>query len=217
MISFEYPLEYVYPVCHPFKESRLLNIHQLQRPGLGPIDLEVPPGTCACISGPSGAGKSLMLRAIADLDPNTGTLVLDGMDRNQMSAPEWRRHVGYVPAEPAWWETVPANHFMDVAGVTEITARLGLSLDNLHQTIDTLSTGERQRLALARALELNPDVLMLDEPTSALDEDSTERVEQEVRNLLDRGVAVIMVTHNEAQIARLATARYAMQPGGTFL
>lgn len=195
----------------------MLSIRQLQRPGLGPIDLTVPSGTCVCISGPSGVGKSLLLRAIADLDPNTGSLSLEGVDRRDMTAPEWRRRVGYVPAEPAWWESVPAKHFAnegELSHATEITTRLGLNKDNLWQSVDTLSTGERQRLALARALVLNPGVLMLDEPTSALDEDSTERVEREIRTVLDRGVAVLLVTHNQAQTERLAQARYTMRTGG---
>ena len=193
----------------------MLSIHQLRRPGLGPIDLEVPLGTCACILGPSGAGKSLLLRAVADLDPNTGMLILEGVDRADMTAPAWRTRVGYVPAEPAWWESVPAKHFTDLVQATETALRLGLTADNIHQSIDTLSTGERQRLALVRALELNPAVLMLDEPTSALDEDSTQLVEREIRTVLDRGMAVILVTHSEAQIRRLADARYTMQSDGT--
>ncbi len=192
----------------------MLSIRQLQRPGLGPIDLEVPSGKCACISGPSGAGKSLLLRAIADLDPNTGTLMLDNIGRSHMPAPVWRSRVGYVPAEPAWWETTPAAHFGDVTAATETAIRLGLSKDNMEQSMDTLSTGERQRLALARALELSPRVLMLDEPTSALDEDSTRLVESEIGRVLGRGVAVLLVTHSDSQTARLADMRYTMQPGG---
>lgn len=193
----------------------MLNIRKLQRSGLGPINLEVPPGTCACISGPSGAGKSLLLRTIADLDPNTGFVKLDGVDRKDMTAPQWRSQVGYVPAEPAWWDSEPAAHFTDLPGAMDTITRLGLTSDNVHQPMETLSTGERQRLALARALELDPAVLMLDEPTSALDEDSTERVEHEIRRLLERGVTVLLVTHSEAQIERLAHARYTMHAGGT--
>ena len=183
----------------------LLSIRHLQRPGLGPIYLDVPLGGCACISGPSGAGKSLLLRSIADLDPNTGTVMVDGVERSR---------VGYVPAEPAWWDTVPTNHFSDVAEATEITSRLGLGAHMMDQTIETLSTGERQRFALARALELSPSVLMLDEPTGALDEDSTILVEREISAALGRGVAVLLVTHDAAQAERLAHARYTMQPGG---
>jgi len=192
----------------------LLSIRHLQRPGLGPIDLDVPLGDCVCISGPSGAGKSLLLRSIADLDPNTGTVMVEGVDRSYLDAPHWRSRVGYVPAEPAWWDTVPANHFADVAEATEITSRLGLGAHMMDQAIETLSTGERQRFALARALELNPSVLMLDEPTSALDEDSTILVEREISAALARGVAVLLVTHDTAQAERLAHARYTMQLGG---
>ncbi len=193
----------------------MLDIHQLQRPGLGPIDLTLDAGGCVCIAGASGTGKSLLLRAIADLDPNTGSLVLEGVDRISMPASEWRRRVAYVPAEPAWWSETPIQHFSDVAKATDVVLRLGLTVENMHQTIDTLSTGERQRLALVRALALNPAVLMLDEPTSALDEDSTQRVEAEIQSELRRGKAVLLVTHSEAQIQRLANVQYTMQAGGT--
>src|SRR5437762_11925398 len=66
---------------------------------------------CIAVKGPSGAGKTLLLRAIADLDPNQGVVTLDGRDRSTIAAPEWRRLVGYVPAEPGWWAETVGEHF----------------------------------------------------------------------------------------------------------
>jgi len=77
----------------------MLSIHGVTRPGLEPVRLDVGGGECVVISGPSGAGKSLFLRAVADLDPNAGRVVLDGIDRESVSAPEWRRRVSYVASE----------------------------------------------------------------------------------------------------------------------
>jgi len=64
---------------------------------------ELQDGECIALQGPSGVGKSLLLRAIADLDPNEGTLKLDGTLREAVPAPLWRRQVTYVAAEPGWW------------------------------------------------------------------------------------------------------------------
>ena len=69
----------------------MLKIRGLGRPGLDPVDLDVAPGECVAISGPSGAGKSILLRAIADLDPNEGQVSLKDQPREAMPAPDWRR------------------------------------------------------------------------------------------------------------------------------
>ena len=69
----------------------------------GPFDLSVERGGCVGVSGPSGAGKSLLLRMIADLDPNQGEVWLNGVARSSLAAPAWRRQVTYVPAEFGWW------------------------------------------------------------------------------------------------------------------
>ena len=77
----------------PFREKATseappgLSIRGLSRPGLAPVDLDVPAGACVSIDGPSGAGKTLLLRAIADLDPNEGEVFLDGTERALMPAP----------------------------------------------------------------------------------------------------------------------------------
>ncbi len=83
----------------------------------GPFSFSVDRGECAAFSGPSGCGKTLFLRALADLDPAEGAVSLDGTDRSEMSAPQWRRRVGWQPAESSWWFDRVGDHFRRVAVV----------------------------------------------------------------------------------------------------
>jgi putative ABC transport system ATP-binding protein len=179
----------------------------------GPFDLTLEPGECLAITGASGSGKSLFLRMIADLDPNQGEVYLDGNERRNMTPPAWRRRVVYNAAEPGWWSENIADHFrhgaMDFARA--MAPRLGLEPAQLDGPVVRLSTGERQRLALIRALSLASPVLLLDEPTGALDEDSTQRVEAVLRESLAAGVTIVMVTHTPQQAARLGQRHLRMQ------
>jgi ABC-type iron transport system FetAB ATPase subunit len=191
----------------------VLKIRDLRRPGIGPIDLMVGGGECVVLSGPSGAGKSLFLRAVADLDPNDGQVDLDGAARASMPAPAWRRRVVYVAAESGWWADAVRAHFDDPDAARPLVAALGLPPQAIDWPVARLSTGERQRLALARALALQPRVLLLDEPTAALDPDATAAVERALEDRLDAGCAVLLVSHDAAQAGRLARRGYRMERG----
>jgi ABC-type iron transport system FetAB ATPase subunit len=171
----------------------------------GPFDLTLAAGECVAITGPSGAGKSLLLRMIADLDPNQGEVWLDGQERATWSAPEWRRQVVYNAAEAGWWGEQVAPHFpaAALAATRTLAPRLGVDPALMDAAVARLSTGERQRLALLRALAGEPAVLLLDEPTGALDETSTELVEALLAARLATGCTILMVTHNPAQAARM--------------
>ena len=122
-----------------------------------------------------------------------------------LPAPTWRRKVVYSAAEPGWWHELVADHFpgeaMDFART--MAPRLALDPALLDGQVVQLSTGERQRAALIRALALQPQVLLLDEATGALDEDSTVLVENVLRERLAEGATIAMVTHSAAQAARL--------------
>src|SRR5512143_140110 len=91
----------------------MLQVQNLQRPGLSPVSFELSAGECIAVQGPSGSGKSLLLRAIADLDPNQGQLRLNGLAREGMTGPAWRRQVTYVPTESGWWSDRVGEHFAD--------------------------------------------------------------------------------------------------------
>src|SRR5712675_528466 len=81
----------------------MLQVRDLRTSILKPASFSLSAGEALAVRGPSGAGKTLLLRAVADLDPNEGLVTLDGLDRSTIAGPEWRRLVGYVPAEPGWW------------------------------------------------------------------------------------------------------------------
>jgi putative ABC transport system ATP-binding protein len=184
-----------------------LDIAGLSRPGLDRVDAHIGAGECLVVSGPSGSGKTLFLRALADLDPSTGRVTLDNEDRGAMPAPQWRRRVVYVPAEPGWWTDICADHFPDWNAAKPTLDAMLLPPDLGAAPVSRLSTGERQRLALARALLLAPSALLLDEPTGALDPASTAAVETLLRARLESGMCLILTTHDEAQAARLADKR----------
>ena len=173
-----------------------------------PVSFEVKDGECIAIKGPSGSGKSRLLRAIADLDETTGYVFLNGVERNEMTAPSWRKLVRYIAAEPGWWADTPRDTFPD--GPDKVSIRnklihdLNLEPDLLDRQISQLSTGERQRLAIARALTDAPHVIAFDEPTASLDKTNAAFVEELIRYQVLAGKIVIIVSHDQAQISRLA-------------
>jgi ABC-type iron transport system FetAB ATPase subunit len=177
-----------------------------------PVALTVAPGELVFLSGPSGSGKSLLLRAIADLDLHPGEAWLDDASRSSMPAPEWRRRVGLLPAESHWWGEDVSDHFScDAAGFLE---PLGFGPEVMGWSVSRLSTGERQRLALARLLANGPEVLLLDEATANLDPTNRDRVEAVVeRYRAERQAAVLWVSHDPEQRRRLGGRSLAIQDG----
>src|SRR4051794_9301217 len=147
-----------------FSTLPLLEVRDLHTAILKPASFALRVGECIALRGPSGAGKTLLLRAIADLDPNAGSVRLQGRDRATIPGPEWRGLVGYVPAEPGWWAETVGEHFVSWPTAVPMLARLGFPDETKAWPISRLSTGERLRLALARALIVRPKVLLLDEP-----------------------------------------------------
>ncbi len=181
----------------------------------GPFDLDVAPGQAVVISGASGSGKSVFLRMVADLDPCCGEVELGGVSRSQMSGPAWRTLAPYVAAESAWWADLLADHFQPahLAAAQVLATRLGVNARAWDGPVSRLSTGERQRLALIRALVLEPPLLLLDEPTGPLDPLSTAAVEAVLAERIAAGGVLLMVSHDAGQAQRLAAARYRMIDG----
>ena len=190
-----------------------LHVTGLKRLHLGPIDLELAAGEIVCLRGASGTGKTVLMRAIADLDPNEGEAALDQQSRETIPAPNWRRQVCYLPAESGWWAETVGEHFPDPEPALAILERMFLPADVMEWPTSRLSTGEKQRLALARVLLLSPKVMLLDEPTSGLDGEATNAAEAEIKSHARNGSAVLFVSHDAEQAKRLADRQMVLSNG----
>ena len=191
------------------------------------VSLKIPARLVTAVIGPSGCGKSTFLRAINrmnDLVPGCrtgGALRLHGQDvySPELDVVALRRRVGMVFQKP---NPFPKSVFDNVAygprlhgrpgrGVLEETVERSLvaaSLwdevkDRLHESAIGLSGGQQQRLCIARALAVDPEILLMDEPTSALDPRATLRIEDLVDELRGR-YTIVVVTHNMQQAARIS-------------
>lgn len=190
----------------------MLRIDKLKVGALPALTFQVADGECLAVEGPSGVGKTRLLRAIADLDPAPGQVFVDGVERGEMAASAWRKMVRFCAAEPAWWTPTVRPVLMGAAGKLDpkcerLLGQLGLPARLANQPVASLSTGERQRFALARALGDEPKVLLLDEPTASLDAVNGALVEELIKFLLLSGRIVLLVSHDARQIDRLAHAR----------
>jgi|SRR5579871_880632 len=181
---------------------------------LNGVSFEIPAGALCAILGPSGAGKSTIADLLVRfLDPDAGTVTVDGKNIRDVRLEDLRReivlveqaphifnatiaeNIAYARPETARWEIEKAGHD---AGLDELIARLPEGYDTeAGERGLALSAGERQRIALARALLRKPSVLILDEPTSALDAETEALVARRLRESLS-GRTVIVITHRQA-------------------
>jgi len=170
----------------------------------------VPSDGLTAVVGPSGSGKTTLLRLLNRLDdPDEGAVLFDGTDVRCYDVLELRRRVQYVAQIPV---TFPGTVAANLNGDGALLDRVGLPAQLLGREADRLSVGQAQRLCLARALAMEPDVLALDEPTSALDHVSKAGIEALVRSLADGGLTVVMVTHEARQAAELADHVITVEP-----
>jgi putative ABC transport system ATP-binding protein len=177
------------------------------------VSLEIERGAMVALYGPSGSGKTTLLKLIAALlVPDAGTVTVDGRDVGALTGREAARYrlrdVGFVRQQP---DFVPGATAIDNAAlklfdelrrgaarrqVEPLMARLGLG-DRLRHTADQLSTGERQRVLIARALSTEPALLLADEPTGSLDSRRSRDVMELLSELShERAVATLLVTHD---------------------
>lgn len=190
----------------------LLSIRTLTAAAIEAARLDLAPGEAVVLTGPSGGGKSRLLRAIADLDPNEAEITLDGRPRESFTPPEWRRRVGFVPAETGWWADTVAAH-MPEGDARPLVEALGLPGEALDWDVARLSTGEKHRLAIVRALLTDPAYLLLDEPSAALDEKATALLEALLAERKAAGLGLLVVTHDRAQADRLADRERRIEAG----
>ncbi len=177
------------------------------------VNAGVPEGSITSIVGPSGAGKSTLLRCINRLvEPTAGEVYLDGAPTSGMDPLVLRRRVGMVFQLPALFGASVEDAILygvRLAGRSADAARLlemaGLDASYKDRDPQALSVGQQQRVSIARALALEPEVLLMDEPTSALDEAARRKAEGLIRGLnahLD--LTIVLVSHALDQVERVA-------------
>jgi len=208
-------------------EIKNLSLHYGKFKALGDISMSIPQNKITAIIGPSGCGKSTLLRSLNrmnDLTPKVhiqGQILLDKVDilGANVDVVEVRRRVGMVFQRP---NPFPKSIYENVAyGPRLYGIRKRLDLDNLveyslsqaalwdevkdklHQSGMALSGGQQQRLCIARALAVQPEVILMDEPASALDPVATLRIE-ELMHTLKKSYTIVIVTHNMQQAARVS-------------
>nr|WP_178112026.1 MULTISPECIES: type I secretion system permease/ATPase [unclassified Pseudomonas] len=188
-----------------------------QNMALKNINLVIKPGEKIGIIGRSGSGKSSLAKLIVGLyQPDSGALLVDGVDIRQIDVSELRHNVGYVPQDiqllagtlrdnlvsgARYVEDEVVLQAAELAGVHEF-ARLhpqGYELQ-VGERGQNLSGGQRQNVALARALLLNPPILLLDEPTSAMDNTGEERLKQRLQSVVENKT-VVLVTHRASLLS----------------
>jgi phosphate transport system ATP-binding protein len=213
------------PVTETKLETRNFDMYYGDFQALEDINTKIPAKQVTAIIGPSGCGKSTFLRALNrmnDLIPETrisGSLLLDGEDIMEMDPVDLRRRIGMVFQKPnpfpkSIFENVAygprVNGLNDKTQLMEVVERSlrGAALwdevkDDLGKSGLALSGGQQQRLCIARALAVEPDVILMDEPASALDPIATLRIEELIRELKEN-YTIVIVTHNMQQAARVS-------------
>ncbi|MFA6954400.1 MAG: ATP-binding cassette domain-containing protein [Thermoanaerobaculia bacterium] len=212
---------------HPAFEVRGLTVRSGTRTILHDVNFDIPAGQITGIIGPSGAGKSTLLRCLnrlIDLSPSLdveGTVRFAGRDVREgvVDPDDLRRRVGIVFQQPVTFPGSIVTNVVFAARKLGLVTRRGESelaerclrdaglwdevKDRLEAPALTLSVGQQQRLAIARTLAGDPEVVLMDEPTSSLDPRSTEAIEQTVASLQGKKT-VVVVTHQLDQARRLS-------------
>lgn len=216
----------------PKLETVRLSLFYGSRQVLFDVQLQVPAGQITAVIGPSGSGKSTLLRVLNRLHETvrhvrvSGEVLLDGHSIFSLDPIEVRRRIGMVFQAPnpflkSIFENVAFG--LRINGLQDrLAERVEQSLrraalwdevkDRLHHPAGALSGGQQQRLCIARALALEPEVLLLDEPCSALDPVSTAKIEALMHDL-KRSCTLVLVTHQMQQAARVSDFCYFLLDG----
>jgi iron complex transport system ATP-binding protein len=192
------------------------------RPHLaGAIDVDVPAASITGLVGANGAGKTTLMRALAGLSSGPGRITLGGREVAAMAPDERARRIAYMPAtrDVDWPLAVADIVALGLLPFAAAGGRVAAALERTGTTmfaqrrIDTLSTGERARVLLARAIVGVPDVLLLDEPMANLDPLHRLDVEALLRNEAARGAAVLVSIHDLDHAQRLCNRLLLMHAG----
>lgn len=178
---------------------------------LAEVSASIPAGRCTAVTGASGAGKSTLLRLMNRLiEPTAGRVTLGGVPIAEMDVLALRRRIGLVAqaavllTDRVLDEVRVGRPDLPEAGAVELLERVGLAPEFAERATAELSGGEAQRVCLARALAVEPDILLLDEPTSALDDASTRIIGALIRNQVCAGGTVVLVSHDHSLIESVA-------------
>lgn len=196
-------------------------------PAVDGLDLRVAAGTITVLLGPNGAGKTTAVRLITGaLDPDAGTVRTFGLDP-AVDGEDVRQRCGVISAKPSLYDRLSGRdnlrYAAELYGVADgerrgVDAAGRFGIDGaLDQQVGGYSTGMKTRLALARAVLHDPDLLLLDEPTSGLDPESSQQVLAMIRELTDGGRTVVMCTHLLAEAEGLADQVVMMEDGRNLL
>lgn len=206
------------PGDHPVLELAAVSKHYGSVIALSQVDIRIQAGSVTCVLGDNGAGKSTLIQVLSGLHaPTAGALRLDGKEVS-FASPRAARDAGiatlYQDLAVAPLMSIWRNFFLgseltrgrgpftrlDVSAMREIArvqlAEIGIDLRNVDQPIGTLSGGERQSVAIARAVYFGARVLILDEPTAALGVRQSGVVLRYILRARERGLAVVFITHN---------------------
>ncbi len=202
------------------------------------ITLHVDPGTVTCVLGDNGAGKSTLIKILAGVhQPTTGQFLVKGTPRTFTSPRDALgagiatvfQDLATVPLMSVWrnfflgnepTKGFPGVKFLDTTKAREVCRaellNMGIDIRDLEQPVGTLSGGERQAVAIARAVYFGAEVLILDEPTSALGVKQSGVVLKYIRQAKERGIAVVFITHNPHH-ADLVGDRFYLLNRGTLI
>jgi ABC-2 type transport system ATP-binding protein len=178
------------------------------------VSFEVGHGEVFGFLGPNGAGKTTMVRTLGTLlSPTSGSATVAGIPLTPENGVEIRQHISIMPESPGLYLRLSVTEnlecFADLYEVPDSTDRIGRALRAVHladradDACGTLSKGLRQRVALARVLLSDPEVLFLDEPTTGLDPVATRDVHELIDELRQRGVTIFLTTHRLEEAERL--------------
>jgi putative ABC transport system ATP-binding protein len=188
------------------------------------VSITVRPEEVFILFGPSGSGKTSLLRLLNRLDePTSGTVLLDGTDYRKIDPRTLRQRVGWVPQAPTLIDGTVAENVtwgprlrddpIDESQLDTLLDRLGLS-GFAERSADRLSGGEAQRVAIARTLFNDPDVILLDEPVSSLDAEAADQVESLLSDVMAAySLTAVLVTHDAARAQRLGHRGARLQDG----